>query len=92
MANGEGKQALVPDRSKRFKIAEHDTDYTGGASREGCLAAIPALRLRLDELQNLLFADRRFGLLIVLQGIDTAGKDGTVKSVFQEVGPLAALW
>ncbi len=88
MANGDGKQALVPDREKRFKIQEYEADYTGGAKKERCLAAMPALRLRLDELQNLLFADKRFGLLIVLQGIDTAGKDGTVKSVFKEVGPL----
>jgi PPK2 family polyphosphate:nucleotide phosphotransferase len=42
----------------------------------------------LNELQDLLYADRRYALLIVLQAIDTGGKDGTIKSVFQEVGPL----
>jgi len=44
--------------------------------------------LRLNELQDVLYADKRFALLVVLQAIDTGGKDGTIKSVFREVGPL----
>ncbi|MDB6000856.1 MAG: hypothetical protein JWP52_2555, partial [Rhizobacter sp.] len=42
----------------------------------------------LDELQNRFFADRRFKLLIVLQGIDTSGKDGTLRAVFGRMSPL----
>lgn len=42
----------------------------------------------IDDLQNALWAERRRALLVVLQGIDTAGKDGTVKGVFNECGPL----
>ncbi|MRD47630.1 PPK2 family polyphosphate kinase [Caenimonas koreensis] len=42
----------------------------------------------IDVLQDTLFADRRFRVLVVLQGMDAAGKDGTVRGVFGEVSPL----
>ena len=42
----------------------------------------------LARLQNLLYADSRYALLIVLQGVDTAGKDGTIRHVMAGVSPL----
>lgn len=42
----------------------------------------------LDELQELFYADGRFKLLLVLQGMDTSGKDGTVRGVFSRTSPL----
>lgn len=42
----------------------------------------------IDALQDALWAERRRALLVVLQGIDTAGKDGTVRGVFNKCGPL----
>lgn len=51
-------------------------------------AAVDALALELDELQNLFFADRRFKLLVVLQGTDTSGKDGTLRGVFGQMSAL----
>ena len=42
----------------------------------------------IDALQDKLFAERSRALLIVLQGIDTSGKDGTVRKVFNVTGPL----
>ena len=81
-------QPLIPPFGKRFQVADYDPGHTGGASREAGQAELLALRSRLSELQNLLYADRRQALLVVLQGIDTAGKDGTVTSIFREVGPL----
>src|SRR6476646_8615629 len=44
-------------------------------------------RQRLQELQARLFAEQKQSLLIVLQAIDTGGKDGTIKHVFQGVNP-----
>jgi len=49
---------------------------------------VDKLALELDVLQNVFFADRRFKLLIVLQGIDTSGKDGTLRSLFSRTTPL----
>ena len=42
----------------------------------------------INELQDRLYAEHKRALLVVLQGIDTAGKDGTVRYVFKETGPL----
>lgn len=42
----------------------------------------------INDLQDRLFADRRHALLVVLQGIDTSGKDGTIRGVFNATGPL----
>ncbi len=50
--------------------------------------AIDALAIELDTLQNLFFADKRFKLLVILQGTDTSGKDGTLRAVFSRMSPL----
>src|SRR5689334_7388529 len=42
---------------------------------------------RIAPLQRLLYADRRYALLIVLQGRDASGKDGTIRKVFTSVNP-----
>jgi PPK2 family polyphosphate:nucleotide phosphotransferase len=44
--------------------------------------------IAIDGLQDRLYAEGKRALLVVLQGIDTAGKDGTIKHVFKEAGPL----
>ena len=46
------------------------------------------LATELDELQNIFYADRRFKLLVILQGMDAAGKDGTLRGVFSQMTPL----
>ena len=46
------------------------------------------LSLQLAELQDRLYAGGRHKLLLVLQGMDTSGKDGTIRSVFQAIDPL----
>ena len=43
---------------------------------------------KINALQDRLWAERRRSLLVVLQGIDTSGKDGTVRGVFNACGPL----
>ncbi len=51
-------------------------------------AAVEALAAELDALQNVFYADKRFKLLVVLQGTDTSGKDGTLRGVFGRMSPL----
>jgi PPK2 family polyphosphate:nucleotide phosphotransferase len=73
----------------RVSLKDHDPDGTGGYHSEEDAAA--TLKEHLDELarlQSLFYADRRFGLLIVLQGMDAAGKDGTIKHVMSGLNPL----
>jgi len=42
----------------------------------------------IDQLQDLLFAQQKHAVLVVLQGMDTSGKDGVIRHVFSEVDPL----
>lgn len=51
-------------------------------------ASVEALGGELDTLQELFYADRRYKLLVLLQGMDAAGKDGTVRGVFGRLSPL----
>ncbi len=50
--------------------------------------AVDALASELDVLQNLFYADKRYKLLVILQGTDTSGKDGTLRGVFNRMTPL----
>ena len=45
----------------------------------------------INVLQDRLFAERKRALLVVLQGMDTSGKDGTVRGVFNVTGPLGVI-
>lgn len=51
-------------------------------------ARVAELADELDRLQDVFYADRRFKLLVVLQGTDTSGKDGTIRHVFGEMSAL----
>ncbi|HEY9239136.1 MAG TPA: PPK2 family polyphosphate kinase [Burkholderiaceae bacterium] len=76
--------------AKAFDLAAFDPAAkpfgSGDKARDKQTTA--ALALELDELQNLFWADKRFRLLVVLQGTDTSGKDGTVRGVFGQMSPL----
>jgi PPK2 family polyphosphate:nucleotide phosphotransferase len=63
------------------------TPYTLGSKAKD-QQRVDALALELDAVQNLLFACRRHKLLVVLQGTDTSGKDGTLRTVFGRMSPL----
>jgi PPK2 family polyphosphate:nucleotide phosphotransferase len=65
-----------PDDIKAFRGSKKDAEQR-----------LEQLRLRLEELQELLYAQHEHKLLIVLQGMDTSGKDGTIRHVFEGVNP-----
>ena len=46
------------------------------------------LILQMSEYQQVLYAQQKYSLLIVFQGIDTSGKDNVIKKVFSEMNPL----
>lgn len=82
------EQPVVPKFGEKVKLGDFDPGYTGGMDKDEAKEAIESLRARLNDLQDMLYADGRFSMLVILQAIDTGGKDGTIKSVFKEVGPL----
>jgi PPK2 family polyphosphate:nucleotide phosphotransferase len=73
---------------KKLKLSEIDTRAPKKFHKETIKNETEQLKLKLEELQNLMYAEGKHALLVVLQGMDAAGKDGTVKNVFQAVNPL----
>ena len=75
---------------RAFDLARIDPDARPFSSGDKAAdkTAVAALALELDQLQDLLYADRRFKLLVVLQGTDTSGKDGTIRGVFGQMSAL----
>ena len=58
-----------------------------GVAKHEAAEAFDALAEELGELQELMFAANRHSLLIVLQGMDTSGKDGAIRHVLKDVNP-----
>jgi PPK2 family polyphosphate:nucleotide phosphotransferase len=56
-------------------------------SKQDAREVLRALNERLEALQELLYAEHRHKVLIVLQAMDTGGKDGTIRHVFEGVNP-----
>ncbi|NNF02650.1 MAG: polyphosphate kinase [Bacteroidia bacterium] len=59
------------------------SEFDKGETRKKTKALIKELK----ELQNVLYASSKYGLLIVLQGMDASGKDGTIRNVFGPINP-----
>jgi len=68
-----------PDDTGDYKKTDQD--------KEKAKAVTAQLIGKLDELQERLYANSSRGVLIVLQGMDTSGKDGTIKSVMSGMNP-----
>jgi PPK2 family polyphosphate:nucleotide phosphotransferase len=73
------------DGSQQVDLATFDTHGDDGIEKKQGEAQLDALRDELGDLQELLFAAGTDALLIVLQGMDTAGKDGTIRKVLSEM-------
>lgn len=74
----------------KFSLADFDPaakPFSTG-SKDGDRERLAEVGARLDALQECLHAQRVQRVLLVLQGMDTSGKDGTVRAVFHEVDPL----
>ena len=69
-------------------LSKWETRDDGGMTPEEGRRAGKDLTKRLEELQEVFFADGRHSLLVVLQAMDTGGKDGTIRRVFEGVNPL----
>ena len=82
------KQHLVKPETK-VKLSKYDPNDTGDfkdGKKEG-LVQLDKLNGKLEELQELLFAEHKHKVLIVLQAMDAGGKDGTIRRVFDSVNP-----
>ena len=80
---------LEPVTNKRsVKLGDKDARVRGSLKSEDALERETAKHVeRITELQRVFYADGRHALLIVLQGRDASGKDGTIRKVFSSVNP-----
>jgi len=80
------RQLLVKPGSK-IKLADFDPDSTYGVDKESADGRLTKNLERLSVLQYLLYAEAKRSLLVVLQGIDAGGKDGTIRHVMSGLNP-----
>jgi PPK2 family polyphosphate:nucleotide phosphotransferase len=94
--NSTGKGSIPTDFGERFRVqpGSHvhldriDPSFDGPPGTEKNAASmLDADKVRLHELQAMLYAERKHSLLICLQGMDTSGKDGTISHIFGAMNP-----
>lgn len=79
--------ALRVTDTAKFSLAKRSTDDTFGWDEEGAEAELEQVKDRLDGLQQRLFAESQRSLLVVIQAMDAAGKDGTIRNIFNGLNP-----
>jgi hypothetical protein len=94
------KEKIMPNSRKKFvvkpgskiRLKRFDPSYHGEhESRKSALPEIAKNRQKMDELQYLMYAEHKHSLLVVLQGLDAGGKDGTVRHVFTGMNPAGCI-
>jgi PPK2 family polyphosphate:nucleotide phosphotransferase len=75
------------DGSGEFHLKSYKTAEKSGLDKDKGSKIIEANRKRLNDFQEKLYAQDRWSLLLIFQGMDAAGKDSAIKSVFDGVNP-----
>jgi PPK2 family polyphosphate:nucleotide phosphotransferase len=75
------------DGSGKFHLKSYKTDEKGGLDKDSAEKILEANRERLSEFQERLYAEDRWSVLVILQGMDASGKDSAIKSIFAGVNP-----
>ena len=70
-----------------FKLANIDPDDKGGFDKAEAKIMLGKSAERLGSLQERLYAEHTYAILIILQGLDAAGKDGVIEHVMSGVNP-----
>ena len=75
------------DGAGEFHLKSHKTSEKGGLDKDKGEKIIEANRKRLNDFQEKLYAQDRWSLLLIFQGMDAAGKDSAIKSIFDGINP-----
>ena len=81
------RELLRVKPGSRLKLTDHDPAATFGWQKEAALTEMSKIDARLTDLQDKMWAGAKSSVLVVLQGIDAAGKDGTVSRVMTSFNP-----
>jgi PPK2 family polyphosphate:nucleotide phosphotransferase len=80
-------EKLMVKPGSRLKLADRDPDDTHGYTKEKADRELRKHETQLSDLQDLLYAEKKHSLLIVLQALDAGGKDGTIRHVMSHANP-----
>ena len=80
-------QPLVIPAGRDVRLADFDPDFHEGLDRDEAEAETRRHCEKLDELAYRLFAEAKRAIVVVLQGIDTSGKDGTIRMLAGGISP-----
>ena len=87
-AAGDVAQAFRVLPGTRVRLDERDPADKAGLHKAAAKEQAEEDAAAIDALQDRLYGERKRALLVVLQGTDTSGKDGTIRAVFNRTGPL----
>ena len=82
-------KSLLVDPSASMKLSKIDPDTTFGIKKEKLMDDLAKLVETMEEFQHKLYVENKKALLIVLQGMDTSGKDGVITHVMKGFNPLS---
>lgn len=80
-------QPLVPPTLSRVNLADYDPEFIADYDKKRAREEVQQLQERMRVLQEMLYAQGKYALLIVLQAMDAGGKDSTIKKVFEGINP-----
>jgi PPK2 family polyphosphate:nucleotide phosphotransferase len=81
-------ESFIVPHDRKILLKEFDPAYTGHfAHKEEAKKKLKDDIKKLSEYQDVLYASNTFGVLIIIQALDAAGKDGTIKHVMSGVNP-----
>ena len=75
----------------KYKLSSLDTRAPKDLDKQATKEATAKILEELDELQNLLFAEGKHSVLIVIQGMDGSGKDGVIRNVLGNMNPQGVM-
>ena len=75
----------------KIKLKDIDTRAPKDWDKKETKEKLEDIIAELDELQNLLYAEGKHSILVVIQGMDASGKDGTIRNVFGKLNPQGVL-
>ncbi len=71
----------------KIRLSDIDTRATSNFEKKETKEKTQEISKQLDELQNLLYAEHKHSVLVVIQGMDGSGKDGAIRNVFTSMNP-----
>lgn len=75
----------------KIKLSDISTKAPDGWDKKETKEKLEGVLQELDELQNLLYAESKHSVLVVIQGMDASGKDGAVRNVFGKLNPQGVM-